>query len=283
LRVVQTVAISLAVLLCGCIVFFSPSVANACTEAQKLLTGTCPEISGGFSGQAAQVEAQGGYGQPGGGGTGTPSPPRQRPENVSLMTPQERIAYLAEQRALAEAEGRVWRDPFWFTGVPGAPTAPITLDDIASFRPVTGGSGMEPNGWMVTGLDTNFYSAASVHVVDGMLLGTPAAVRFTPRSWLFDYGDGASARTSTGGASWAALGLAEFDPTATSHVYAASGTFTIDIAVEYGAEYSLDGQTWTAIAGTLTVPAARFTATAGGAKTVLVARDCLANPRGPGC
>ena len=274
-------AAAVALLLTGLLVFVSVVPAWACDSYSLTLGEECPPKASIVPGGVELYDSN--SSGDGGGGTRTPSPPRQRPENVSLMTPQERIAYLAEQRALAEAEGRVWRDPFWFTGVPGAPTAPITLADIASFRPVTGGSGMEPNGWMVTGLDTNFFSAASVHVVDGVLLGTPAAVRFTPRSWLFDYGDGASARTSTGGASWAALGLAEFDPTATSHVYAASGTFTIDIDVEYGAEYSLDGQTWTAIAGTLSVPAARFTATAGGAKTVLVARDCLANPRGPGC
>jgi hypothetical protein len=199
------------------------------------------------------------------------------------MTEQERLAYFAEQQALAASEGRVWRAPFWMTDPPDAATAPVTLADIASFRPDVGTAGMEPNGWAVTGLDTNFYSAASAHVVGGELLGAPAAVRFTPRTWTFDYGDGASARTATGGGSWAALGLAEFDPTPTSHVYAAAGTFTVDIAVAFGAEYSLDGRNWIAIAGTLSVPAARFTATAGDATTVLVARDCLANPRGPGC
>ena len=199
------------------------------------------------------------------------------------MTANEIDQYFADQRAEAERQGRTWREPFSSIGPPDAPVAPITLDDIATFRPVIGGSGMEPNGWIVTGLDTNFFSSASTHVVTGVLLDAPAAVRFTPRSWLFDYGDGSSARTATGGASWAVLGVREFDPTATSHIYASPGTFTIDIAVQFGAEYSLDGQGWTAISGTLSVPAARFTATAGDAKTVLVARDCLANPSGPGC
>ena len=194
------------------------------------------------------------------------------------LTQEERTREIVKQEAL----GPNWI-PFVLTAPPAAPTAPITLADIASFRPAVGTAGMEPNGWMVTGLDTNFFSAATTHVVDGELLGAPAAVRFTPRSFTFDYGDGGSARTATGGGSWASLGLAEFDPTPTSHIYTTSGTFTIDISVAFGAEYTLDGQNWTAIAGTLSVPAARFTASAGDATTVLVARDCRADPRGPGC
>jgi PKD repeat protein len=203
---------------------------------------------------------------------------------MSQMTDAQRAEYVAQQRALAEANGGFYRDEFFVTSVPTDPAvAPITLNDIASFRPVTGSAGMEPNGWMVTGLDTNFYSAAASHIVGGELLGAPAEVRFTPRAWLWTYGDGSFRRTSYPGASWAALGVAEFEPTATSHVYSSPGTFTIDLAIEFSAEYRVGAQGWTPIAGTLNVPAARFTAAAGAARTVLVARDCLANPRGPGC
>ena len=253
-----------------------------CTNSE-IERGEC-FASGSIGDNSVELEGSGSSGGSGGGST-APAPPRQRPDNVHYMTDSERMQYFAEQKALAAAEGRTWREPFWATNAqdPTAPVAPITLADIASFRPVVGDSGMEPNGWMVTGLDTNFYSAATAHVVGGELLGIPASVRFTPRAWAFDYGDGSSTRTATGGGSWAALGLAEFDPTPTSHVYAAPGTFDIGVAVEFGAEYSLDGQTWIAIAGTLSVPVARFTATAGDATTVLVARDCRANPRGPGC
>ena len=246
----------------------------------EIRAGTCAPTASLGNGEATieQNQSTGGSG-----GSSAPAPRRERPKFISQMTDQERAEYFAEDKALAESEGRVWREPFWTAPPPGTPTAPITLADIASFRPVVGTAGMEPNGWMVTGLDTNFFSAAATHVVAGELLGAPAAVRFTPRSFVFDYGDGVSVRTATGGGSWASLGLAEFDPTPTSHVYTTSGTFTIDISVSFGAEYTLDGQSYTAIAGTLSVPAARFTASAGDATTVLVALDCRANPRGPGC
>lgn len=255
----------------------SQAAASKCTVVQ-IRAGVCPPSA---TVGPNEVELYGTESR-GGNNPARPTPPRQSSDDDG-MTANEIDQYFADQRAEAERQGRTWREPFSSIGPPDAPVAPITLDDIATFRPVIGGSGMEPNGWIVTGLDTNFFSSAGTHVVTGVLLDAPAAVRFTPRSWLFDYGDGSSARTATGGASWAVLGVREFDPTATSHVYASPGTFTIDIAVQFGAEYSLDGQGWTAISGTLSVPAARFTATAGDAKTVLVARDCLANPSGPGC
>ena len=278
MRLIAGIAILFAYLFVS--VGATASAAGPGCTVLEIRAGTCAP-SASLGNGAATIEQNGSTG--GGGGSGAQGPRRERPTLISQMTDQERAEYFAEEKALAEQEGRTWREPFWTSAPPEAPTAPITLADIASFRPTVGTAGMEPNGWMVTGLHTNFFSAATTHVVDGELLGAPAAVRFTPRSFAFDYGDGGSARTATGGGSWASLGLAEFDPTPTSHVYTTSGTFTIDISVAFGAEYTLDGQTWTPIAGTLSVPAARFTAVAGDATTVLVARDCRANPRGPGC
>ncbi|MDJ0334529.1 hypothetical protein QMG83_04765 [Salinibacterium sp. G-O1] len=176
----------------------------------------------------------------------------------------------------------VFRDPFTITMVPPA-TQPITLADIASFRPTTGISGMEPNGWMIVGLDTNFYSTATTQVVDGALLGQPASVRFTPVGWRWSYGDGAAATLRTPGAPWAALGVAEFSATSGSHVYRAPGTYVIDLTVIYEAEYRFGAGGWTQISGTLGLPSNRLTATAGSASTVLVERECTVNPHGPGC
>ncbi|MCU1543574.1 MAG: uncharacterized protein JWM50_1439, partial [Microbacteriaceae bacterium] len=163
----------------------------------------------------------------------------------------------------------------------GAPA--VTLSDIASFRPAVGSDHMEPNGWTVVGLETNFYSDAERHVVDGRLLGTPASVRFTPRTWHWDYGDGAVLDSSTPGASWASLGLPEFEPTATSHIYATAATSTIRLTIGFSAEYRVAGGSWAPIVGTLSIPAPPATTIASGAKTVLVARDCASNPAGPGC
>jgi hypothetical protein len=186
------------------------------------------------------------------------------------------------------------------TGVSGAPadpgpniprvtprdytvTGPVTLSDLVNFRPAPGVDSMEPDGWMIVGLDTNFYATAPVQVQSGMLLDLPAQVRFTPVRYHWAYGDGATRSASTPGATWAAHGLNEFDPTPTSHVYTTPGTYYIDLTIDYAAAYRWAGGPWTSIAGTIPVPANRLVATAGGAKTVLVERECTLNPQGPGC
>ncbi|WP_167048161.1 hypothetical protein [Salinibacterium sp. ZJ454] len=168
---------------------------------------------------------------------------------------------------------------------PGPATAPyvVTVRDIASFRPTSAIQSMEPDGWMVVGLDTNFVAAAAQHVRSGTLLGQPAEVRFSPVSYHWSYGDDTSRAGSSPGASWAALGLEEFDPTSTSHVYGTAGTFTISLTVNYAPEYRYAGGSWTSIAGTVGAPGNQLVATAGDVKTVLVAMDCRANPSGPGC
>ncbi len=142
---------------------------------------------------------------------------------------------------------------------------------------------MEPDGWMVVGLNTNFYATVESRVQSGQLLDRPASVRFTAQRFRWFYGDGTSATRSTGGASWAASGATEFDPTSTSHVYRASGTYFVDLSIDFSAEYQYAGGPWIPISGSIPVPSNRLVASAGGATTVLVGRDCTQNPAGPGC
>ncbi|MDO8338742.1 MAG: hypothetical protein Q7T15_10880 [Microcella sp.] len=180
---------------------------------------------------------------------------------------------------------------------PGAPAAPppadaapgtpgITIRDVASFRPELATLSSEPSGWAVRGLDANILATGGSSVRTGELFGTVAEVRFTPVAYLFDYGDGsAPLSTSTPGATWASLGLDEFDPTPTSHAYAASGTYTVTLLVDYAAEYRIGGSgDFTPIPGTLAIPSSPIEiVVADGAQAALVHRDCVSNPRGPGC
>ncbi len=166
---------------------------------------------------------------------------------------------------------------------PPSATAPITLRDIASFRPAPGTDLMEPDGWTIAGLDTNFYAVAGQQLVPGTLLGRPASVRFTPVLHHWSYGDGQSATRDTPGTTWAAQDRAEFDPTPTSHVYAVEGDYTIRLSIDFRAEYRFGDSGFVPIAGTITLPANDLFITVGGAKTVLVEQDCMANPSGPGC
>jgi hypothetical protein len=250
-----------------------PSVAaGGCSSANEKL-GLCADIGSGQVDLESSRSSNGRTARPGN-------------SDAPGTSPGRRPTAAEERRARERASGR---SEFWVEytpppGAPGAPGAPaVTLSDIASFRPAVGSDHMEPNGWTVVGLETNFYSDAERHVVDGRLLGTPASVRFTPRTWHWDYGDGAVLDSSTPGASWASLGLPEFEPTATSHIYATAATSTIRLTIGFSAEYRVAGGSWAPIVGTLSIPAPPATTIASGAKTVLVARDCASNPAGPGC
>ena len=170
-------------------------------------------------------------------------------------------------------------------GRPGddTPTAPVTLSDIASFSPGPRVQQMEPNGWVIVDLPANIYSLTTSEIVPGQLLGMAADVRFTPVAWHWDYGDKTTATLPTAGSTWANQGLAEFDTTPTSHIYRTKGAFTIQLDITYTAEYRINGGAFIPITGTLTLPANDLHITSTGAKTVLVERNCLQDPHGPGC
>lgn len=181
-------------------------------------------------------------------------------------------------------ENRAGQSYCWSVTPPGeAAGAPVTLADIAHFRPVVGAHTMQPKGWAVVGLPANFVSAASVHTVDGTLLGGPASVRFTAVAWHWDYGDGTGASFSSGGATWGELGAREFGATPTSHVFQGKGAYTVTLGIDLRAEYRVGSGSWTPIAGILAVEASPLSVTVTSARTVLVERDCTAYARGPGC
>jgi hypothetical protein len=159
----------------------------------------------------------------------------------------------------------------------------VSLSDIAGFRPVAGVTAMEPSGWAVVGLETNFFVTGGESIAEGMLLGQPARVHFTPVTWRWDYGDGDTTVAQTPGASWETLRAEEFEKTPSSHAYETRGQYVITTIVDYTAEYSLAGSGWTPITGTVPVPTNDVTAIAGHIRTALVAHDCTTNPHGTGC
>lgn len=248
-------------------------VGDSCAEAKGIINNGGVDLSAGFesnSGGSGTSSGDSGTGQgdqagdggPAVGGTGASQDPAI-PDSMLIV-----------------------RDPFTVNCTPGSPCDPnlvLTMSDIVNFKPIIPSQGMEPDGWMATGLPTNFFAEASVHTRSGPLLGFPAEVRFTPVRYRWDYGDGSTGSSATGGATWAEQNLPEFSITATSHTYRSSGTYVIALTVDYAAEYRFAAQPWRSIGGTLAVPANPISARAGTAKTVLVDRECTRNPSGPGC
>ena len=257
---------------------FGISSASACTRSDSI-TGGCPEVTGTIGNGGVDLSgSQGGSGGNAGSGHGTGS------ANAGSGSGSNNTGGGRPGGAVGSGgQTSPPRDGYTVTMPGGTLPQTVTLADLVNFRPHAAIHRMEPNGWMVVGLATNFYAESSAHVLDGQLLGRPASVRFTPRAYHWSYGDGAAATLPTKGASWSTLRVAEFDPTPTSHVFRAPDTYTITLSVDMGAEYRFDGGGWSSIAGTLPVAANPLVAEAGDARTVLVDKDCLARPSGPGC
>ena len=161
-------------------------------------------------------------------------------------------------------------------------TQPITITDLATFAPAPATITGEPDNLGVAGLPTNFTTSAAAHTRSGELFGYPITVRFTPVSFTFHYGDGATKTTKTPGTSWDALHLPQFSPTDTSHVYRDRGTYTASADTVYTAEIDL-GTGWFPITGTLTIPGPAQDIRIYEAHTALVAHTCNEDPHAAGC
>ncbi|MBB4139344.1 hypothetical protein [Microbacterium invictum] len=158
----------------------------------------------------------------------------------------------------------------------------ITIEDVAIFAPATPVLDAEPAGVGIVGMPVNFVVPATTHTVAGELFDIPLHVRFSPTSYDFDYGDGSTGHTTTGGNTWPALGQAQFTATPTSHAYGTRGTYTTSVDVHYAASIDLGGGFFD-IPGTLTLTTAGATTEVLELHTALVENTCIEDPTGPGC
>ncbi|MFS0867671.1 hypothetical protein AB3M83_10135 [Microbacterium sp. 179-B 1A2 NHS] len=165
---------------------------------------------------------------------------------------------------------------------PGVDITTATIGDVAAYAPASPSFVAEPDGVGVVGMPTNFVVDAGPESVDGAIFGVPVTVRFTPVSYLFHYGDGASQETTTPGTEWADLDAPQFSATATSHSYGEPGDYTARVEVRYAAAGNA-GFGWFPIAGLLTVESAGTGIRVVEVETALVDRSCDEDPGGPGC
>lgn len=158
----------------------------------------------------------------------------------------------------------------------------VTASDLTSFVPARPSFSSEPGGVGIVGMPANFVASAVEQTQAGTLFDRPVSVRFVPAAYVFDFGDGSSARSVTGGASWASLGQPQFTATPTSHAYGARGSYLASVAVEYAAAVDF-GTGWRPVIGTVTAPGGTQGVDVYEARTALVDRTCGENPKGPGC
>lgn len=162
-----------------------------------------------------------------------------------------------------------------------AASQPFTINDLAQFRPLVGELVVEPDGWGVVGTPTNFYATAETHTMPGELFDIPIEVRWTPTSYVFDYGDGTVETSDASGTAW--RGTEEsWTETSTSHAYAERVDVTASLTVVFTAEVDA-GAGWFAVPGTLPVDAPSVDVKVFEVGTVLTNGDCMANPAAAGC
>ncbi len=157
---------------------------------------------------------------------------------------------------------------------PKGATGPTTVHDLESFRPQKPEQFVEPAGWSVRRVPTNFWSTSGSNVVSGELLGNPADVRFTPVMFRRTFGDGDRQNSPHRGATWSALGQRPWTRTATSHPYADVGTYRIRLTVWFSAEFRFGEQDWRPLDGLVAARANDLTLVVLSADTVLVDRPC---------
>ncbi len=159
----------------------------------------------------------------------------------------------------------------------------VSLADVAQFVPRDASIRSQPNGWAIVGAPVNLFTDATPQVVDGVLLGRPAQVRFVPVSFAGDHGDGTSTTVVGPGASWRELGQQDFTATDTSHVYPSVGDRQVSLTIAYSPSYRFDGGGWQQIPGTLPVQVGPLTIRVRQGSTVLVGGACGERDAGPGC
>lgn len=228
-----------------------------------------------------QLDIGGSYTQPGtGGGTGGIAPSGE----AEAAPPPREMGYprCAPDNPVCV---RVYRDPVTAADEPPEETDAIpavTVADLASFAPAAPALTSEPGAAGIVGMPTNFVATANEQTIAGTLFGRPVTARFTPVAYVFDYGDGDSTRTATGGSSWGALGQAQFTATATAHAYAARGGYTSAVTVEYAPSVDF-GTGFLPVAGVVTATTGGYAVEIYEVRTALVERTCVENPAGPGC
>jgi len=182
---------------------------------------------------------------------------------------------------------RVWP---WYCPRPGQPATPeqpavpeVSLDDLQRFVPENPTIATQPAGWTVAGLPTNMLAGARRHVVAGTVLGLPVEVAFVPAGYRWQFGDGATAFTTSPGATWQAAGVREFAPTPTSHTYANPGTYTARVEAVYRVSYRFSGYSWQEVAGEVSALSGPATLVTARFDRALVGSSCEGPSRAVGC
>lgn len=173
-------------------------------------------------------------------------------------------------------------------GAPAPPDAPafviptVYAADLASFFPHEPAIVGEPAGAGLIGKPANIVASSAPHILNGTLFDHAVAVLFAPAGYTFDYGDGATIASDTGGETWAATDAPPFSAAPTAHAYAARGEYTATVTVAYAAAVNFGDGVWRDVVGTVSASAA-YSLRVYQPTSALVNFTCLEKPDGVGC
>jgi hypothetical protein len=203
--------------------------------------------------------------------TTTPPPPRIRrgpppaPRNPTLGSSNCEVVIAGMCRGTSPPRNQpatsVPQPPLPGTSIPATPpTPPRSISELGQFVPERPGLTSEPGDWSMPRLPTNVIARARTHQQSGELAGWPIEVRFIPHRYHWSFGDGNQKTFQEPGRTWAALGLRQFQPTPTSHVFQRPGSYQLSVRVEYRAEFRFVGESWQRLSGTVssTSPTSRL-------------------------
>lgn len=262
--VFMRVTLTSSVLLASIFLMFgvSPASATECTHAERT-SGQCSGVGAVVTGEGVTVSGtQVTPGSSGSSPRGSWSPPPPRDPVLGSAQCEVKIAGLCRGTSPS-------REP----AEPATPTPPSSLSDVAQFAPGDASFVQEPAGWSLPLLPMNMFSTAQTITESGDLLGWPIEVRFTPVSYRWSMGDGATRVSSTPGSSW---GSRQFSTTATSHAYELSGDYLLRHWVTYEASYRFDGGSFVSLPGQITRSGGQSTVDVLSVTPVLVNRGCHA-------
>ncbi len=161
-------------------------------------------------------------------------------------------------------------------------TPSVTISDLVRFTPPGSPLTVEPFGVGIAGLPSNFVASSATYNTSGTLFGRSIRVRFTPDLHRFHYGDGSTVTTRAPGVAWETAGQAQFTPTATGHVYATRGLYTVRVDVLYTARVNF-GTAWITVSGHVTARGPSQQVQVYEPRTALVAYTCDELPGASGC
>lgn len=174
------------------------------------------------------------------------------------------------------------------TGDPADPDAPafvpptVYAADLARFFPNTPSIVGEPAGAGLIGKTANIVASTDTHIINGSLFDHPVAVVFAPTNYVFDYGDGSSITSDTGGETWADTGAPQYSATPTGHAYEKRGEYTATVSVNYAASVNFGDGVWRGVIGTVAA-SSTYDLRVYQPKSALVNNTCLEKPDGIGC